>query len=228
MCGRGAIRGDRSWPHTGPVQAMLEAVLTISGEVGYSQISAQEIVRRSGASRSSFYRHFEGEEDCFAQAYEVAAERLYEDMLDAAGSRPDWREGLRAGLTELIGFVIEQPAVAKALLIEARYANTAVRAKQTEVFERLSYAIDSARRETDMSRHSPPPMTGTLMVSAIEYAVCEQLAKGKARALWLSYPDMVQFVVLPYFGEDLAWEDFDTATAEAARRTEVQAGQGSP
>jgi AcrR family transcriptional regulator len=204
---------------------MLDAVLRASGELGYGQVSVEEVARRSGVSPRAFFRHFESKEDCFARAYEVAADDLCADVLGTARSRSEWREGFRAGLAELIASVIEQPAIAKALLIEGRYADGAVRVKQSEVFERLSYAIDLARRETDVSRHSPPPpMTGTLMVSALEYAVCERLAKGKEGTLWLSYPDMVHFVVLPYFGDDAAWEDFDAATTEAAQRAGAQAG----
>jgi hypothetical protein len=150
------------------------------------------------------------------QAHEIAIEQLLEELLDAARRHNSWREGFRAGLGQLIRFAVEHPRHAKRLLCEGRDAGGAARVKHLEVLERLSRAIDSARRETDSSRHSPPPMTGTLMVSAIEQAVCVRLSRREERTLWTLYPDLVHFVVLPYFGERAAWEDFDAAAADTS------------
>src|SRR5680860_1490691 len=101
-----------------PRERILEAMLLASGELGYEQVAVRHVIERGQSSRASFYKHFEDREDCFAQAYGDAAEWLYRRLVAAAKRQPSWREGLRAALAELLEFCANQPAIARALLVE--------------------------------------------------------------------------------------------------------------
>ena len=65
-------------------------LLTV-GARGYEKASVQEVAERSGITRDRFQRRFGSKEACFAQAYEEAADRLCEEVLEAG------RAGPRAG-----------------------------------------------------------------------------------------------------------------------------------
>jgi hypothetical protein len=79
-------------------------------------------------------------------------------------------------------------------------------AKREEVFERLTRAIDSARRETE-SRHSPPPITAAFMLSAIEESVVMALVKDEPGRFAETVPELTFLAAAAYFGEEAAREE---------------------
>jgi AcrR family transcriptional regulator len=101
--------GLRSRP---PRERLLEAMLLVSGEIGYEKVAVKHVIERAHASRATFYKHFEDREDCFAQAYRDASEWLFQRMIGAARRRSSWREGLRAALAEMLELCANQPAIA--------------------------------------------------------------------------------------------------------------------
>ncbi len=189
---------------------LAEAMLSVSGELGYEQVTVQNVIELAGTSRATFYKHFADKEDCFAQAYEEASEWLYRRLIGVAKRQPSWREGLRVALAELLEFCANQPAMARALFVEVHAAGGRALAQHDQLMERLSHAIDSARREIP-SRQAPPPVTATFMVGAIETLVCAKLMDGDAEHAPDMLPGLLHFVVMQYFGEDAAWEEMTAA-----------------
>jgi AcrR family transcriptional regulator len=193
-----------------PRERLLEAVLLVSGELGYEQITVKQVIERAQTSRATFYKHFTDKEDCFVQAYTEASEWLYRRVLGLAQRQPGWREGLRVGLAELLEFCANQPATAKALFIEAHAAGGEALAQHDRLMERLSEVIDSARNDAN-SRHSPPPTTSAFLVGAIETLISAKLTNGEARTAPEALPGILHFVVMQYFGQDAAWEEMTAA-----------------
>jgi AcrR family transcriptional regulator len=179
-------------------------MLLAVGALGYEATTAQEVATRSGISREQLLRRFGGKEECFAQAYEEAADRLCEDLLEAGRRAGSWRLGLRAALAELLRFVAEQPVLAKALLIEVRAARGEAWQKHQQVLERLTAAIDSARLDPD-ALPSISAMTAGFMAGAIEESIALELGAGRGGEVRRLLPDLSHLVVLNYFGEDEAW-----------------------
>lgn len=193
-----------------PRERLLEAMLVVSGELGYETTTVQDVIDKAKTSRATFYKHFEDKEDCFAKAYEEASEWLYERMTGAAKRQPNWREGLRAAIAELLEFCAHQPEISKALVVEAHAAGGRALTQHNNLMERLSRAIDGARRETP-SRQAPPPITATFIVGAIETLVRAKLMDGDAERAPDMLPGILHFVVMQYFGEDAAWDEMTAA-----------------
>jgi AcrR family transcriptional regulator len=188
----------------GAIRRRLElAALEASGELGYRQLTVQRILDRSEVSRGRFYKTFVNKADCYAQGYATAIERLEGDMLQRGAEAGDWIGGVRAALEELARFLDSQPLLAKGLLAEVHVAGGAAMAKRKEVFERLSRAIDTARRENE-SRHSPPPITAAFILNAIEAAVLRTFAQGQPQEFAATVPDLVHITAAAYFGEEAA------------------------
>jgi AcrR family transcriptional regulator len=207
-----------------PRERILTAMLTMSGELGYEQVAVRHVIERATTSRATFYKHFEGREDCFAQAYDDAGEWLYRRLIGAAKRQPSWREGVRASLAELLEFCANQPAIAKALLVEVHAAGERPLAQRRDLMERLSRALDSARREIP-SRHAPPPVTSDFIVGAIDTLLAAKLLDGDAERAPEMLPGLLHFVVMQYLGEDAAWEEMAAAplaTWEARRQAAAQ------
>ncbi|HWM54787.1 MAG TPA: TetR/AcrR family transcriptional regulator [Solirubrobacterales bacterium] len=193
-----------------PRQRLLQAALEVSGEMGYEQVAVRHVIERAKASRATFYKHFEDFQDCFTLAHHDAGEWLYQRLSGAAKRQPSWREGLRAALAELLELCANQPAIAKALFVEVHAAGKQALAQRADLMERLSRALDSARREIP-SRQAPPPVTATFIVGAIDTLVCAKLMDGEAERASELLPGLLYFVVGQYFGEAAAWEEMSAA-----------------
>jgi AcrR family transcriptional regulator len=191
-------------------ERLLEAMLVVSGELGYEQVAVRHVIERAKTSRATFYKHFDDREDCFTQAHRDAAEWLYRRLVGAARRQPSWREGLRAALAELLEFCANQPAIAKALLVEAHAAGERAMAQRRELMERLSLALDSARREIP-SRQAPPPVASSFIVGAIDSLVSAKLMDGDGEHAPEMLPGLLYFVVMQYFGEAAAWDEMAAA-----------------
>lgn len=187
---------------------MLEAV----GQLGYAAVTVDEVVNRGACSRSGFYEHFANKRDCFQTAYREAAEELCASMLDAGESGSDWTNGLIDGLRALLEFVAANPSVALALLVEGRGSDEAVTTAQHQVVERLTHALDGARRQPGL-RHSAPPSTATLMIGAVENLLRGILVSGESERAPRLLPDLTYLIVQSYFGEDAAFAAMDAAKA---------------
>lgn len=202
------LRAVRSWDEAIPERASdegaLEAMLLSVGARGYEKASVQEVLERSGISRDRFQRQFGGKEACFAQAYEMAVERICAEVLEAARGSESWRAGFRAALARLLRTVAEQPLLAKALLIEVRAARGQAWAKHQQAIERLGKAVDSARGERG-ARGTATALTAQFVIGAVEEAICAEIGAGHTATVERLLPDLMHLAVLNYFGEDEAW-----------------------
>ena len=174
------------------------------GARGYEKATVQEVLERSGISRDRFQRRFGGKEACFAQAYEMAADRICAEVLEAAQGTESWRAGFRAALARLLRTVAEQPLMAKALLIEVRAARGQAWAKHQQAIERLAAAVDSARQEPGAASNATP-LTAQFIVGAVEEAIGAEIGAGRTATVERLLPDLTHLAVLNYFGEDEAW-----------------------
>jgi AcrR family transcriptional regulator len=202
------LRAVRSWDEAIPQRASdegtLEAMLLSVGARGYDKATVQEVLKRSGISRDRFQRHFGGKEACFAQAYEMAADRLCAEVLEAGREAESWRAGFRAALAKLLHTVAEQPLLAKALVVEVRAARGQAWAKHQQLIERFARAVDSARPEPN-ARATVTPLTAQFVVGAVEEAIATEIGAGRAATIERLLPDLAHLAVLNYFGEDEAW-----------------------
>ncbi|OIJ63671.1 TetR/AcrR family transcriptional regulator [Streptomyces mangrovisoli] len=67
------------------------AMAQVLAERGYAAATVEDVIRRAGVSRQTFYRYFDSKADCFAAAYQAAGESLLARVLErlaASGSGP--------------------------------------------------------------------------------------------------------------------------------------------
>lgn len=188
----------------GARSALLAAVLKMSGARGYRRLTVDELVSASGTSGIRFRELFESLEDCYATAYEEWADGFWRQLQTACGEGNDWPSRTRGALEWLVGYVREEPDTARGAIAEAPAAGARVQAARRDFLERLSRAVDSARRETFPSRHSPPPSTALFIVGGIAWSVERTLKYPFEEQLESCVADLAFFVIRPYFGEEIA------------------------
>lgn len=201
----GPLRAVRSWEEVGPDpnadRDVLEAMLLTVGEMGYTGTTVREVAARARITENAFHRRFGNKEACFARAYEEAAEHLAGEVLAACRETTGWREGFRAGLTELLRFVAEQPLLAKALLLEVRTARGDAWAAHQRQVKRLIAALETARDEPG-ARPNSNPMTAGFVAGAIEESLNIEIAAGRAEGVQLLLNDLTHLAFLQLFGEE--------------------------
>lgn len=200
--------GDPEWGRTPEEEraALLAAALTLSGSKGYRQLTADGIGGAAGVSRERFGELFLDTEDCYAIAYEEWAAFFWRRLFEACETERSWPAKMRASIQWLVHYATEQPSEAQGAIAQAPLAGLRVQAARRNLLERLSHAIDNARRETDLSRHSPPPATAPFIVGGLVWSV-ECTLRNSVGMLQERAGDLVFFAVMPYFGEEIAWAE---------------------
>jgi AcrR family transcriptional regulator len=100
---------------------LLRAMIAAVSTVGYADVTVGAVVSRARVSRSAFYAHFAGKEDCFFAAANDGATQLFDSALGAVKHLPpDTGDEhlLRTGLRGFLAFLTSEPAFARVFYVE--------------------------------------------------------------------------------------------------------------
>ncbi len=192
--GPGANPDKRTIAAVAMRRQIMTATLSLAGEVGFGKLTVDKVIARAGCGRSTFYTHFPDVAVCFAAAYEREAEGLCKGMIDAIAGAGDWRDAVRAALTELFRFVAERRQIASALFREL-YSAEGSRRKHDEVVERLIAAIEGTCTRPAGRAPTFEPIAPTFVVGAVEGVVCSRLARGDHEQLPGTLPELMYLIV---------------------------------
>lgn len=188
-------------------ERLLAAMLRATAELGYREVSVQDVLERAGVSRPTFYEHFENKEACFLAAFDAAARRLRERLEAAAAAGESWRERLRLGLEQLLRFVGEDPDAAMSLIVDARAACPDALTRRDDLLDRFSSCLDSMVRAEAPGGEAPSAIAAAGIVGGIEALLYSRLNRGETDGLEGLLPSLMYFAVLPYEGREVASEE---------------------
>jgi AcrR family transcriptional regulator len=146
---RGTHGLDRDVVEASQRTRLLEAVGRAVAERGYAAATIDDVVRRAGVSKKTFYEHFADKEDCFLAAYESASEELLARVQEAHGSHEDWLERTRAGIVAYLRWLAADPALARVFLIEVAAAGPRALERRERLRDRYAELIRE-RRASDL------------------------------------------------------------------------------
>jgi len=195
---------------TGKRERILQGMLKAVGVQGYERTSVQDVVTEAGLYRQAFYDSFEDKEDCYLQAIDAGSAWIELAMREAAGEKTTWRGQLRGALAGLLGFLEEQPAVGRALLVEVHAAGPSAVEKRTEAMERAAMMMDQARKE---SVGMAPEISAEAVVAGILAVLHTRLSTHQTSNFMQLLPELMYLAVLPYFGPDVAAAEMRTGPA---------------
>ncbi len=188
-------------------ERLLAAMLRATAQLGYRELSVQDVLERAGVSRPTFYEHFENKEDCFLAAFDTAARRLRE-RLEAAGEESEtWRERLRAALEDLLRFVSEEPDAAMTLIVDARAAYPPALLRRDELLDHFASCLDTQVRAESPDGTQPSAIAAAGIVGGIEALLYFRLNRGETDGIESLLPSLMYFAVLPYEGQAAASEE---------------------
>jgi AcrR family transcriptional regulator len=138
---RGTHGLDREVVEASQRSRLLEAVGRAVAERGYAGATIDDVVRRAGVSKKTFYDHFSDKEDCFLAAYEAASEELLRRVVEARAGHEDWEERTRAGIAAYLHWLAADPALARVFLIEVAAAGPQALERRERLRDRYAELI---------------------------------------------------------------------------------------
>jgi AcrR family transcriptional regulator len=192
-------------------QAILEATVRVVGSRGYKETSVADVIEQAGASRTTFYRHFEDKEDCFLAAYDLLVERIFAAAVAGCDGTQPWLERVQGGLARIVELFTLDPPLARTAIVEAAGAGAEARRRYRDALGRFSELLEDGR-ELAPGRELPENIT-LMATGAVSGLIFEELLIGRAERLPELLPDLVFALLVPFIGPGAAGEEMRRAAA---------------
>jgi AcrR family transcriptional regulator len=184
---------------------IIAALAEEASEQGYRAVTVADIVKRAGIARNTFYENFGSKDECFLATQEYAMSTALGRVVEAAGSFDEWPQRVRAGLAAFLGFVVDEPALARTCMVEALSAGPAA----VRYYEESQQAFVSLfKLGRDVSPHGPdlPETLEEALIGGVFWIVYQRLTSSQLEAISELLPELVEFILTPYLGAEGAHE----------------------
>lgn len=104
---------------------LLDSVAIVVAHDGLEALNVAAVVAEAQTSKRTFYEHFGSIDEAFVAALEFGGREALAAARAAYATADDWREGVRAALAALCGFLAEEPCFARISLVDALGASRA-------------------------------------------------------------------------------------------------------
>ena len=162
-------------------ERVLAGMLRATAELGYREVSVQDVLDRAGVSRPTFYEHFENKEDCFLAAFDGAAGRLRE-RLEARGPTPA-RTGASASVSPSTSCCASSPrSPTRRSPRDRRRACSLPNAlrRRDDLLDHFAACLDDqVRAESPAGDEAPSPIAAAGIVGGIEALLYARLNNGE-------------------------------------------------
>lgn len=176
---------------------IMDAIAELTAEQGYDATKIGDIVSRAGVARKTLYDNFEGKEEVFLTAFDTAVEEAVGRVEGACAKvEGSWEKRLEAGLAAFLGFVAENPALARMCMIEALSATAAANRRYEDAIERF---VEMTRRAVPQDDRLPETIEETL-VGGVAWIVYQKIRRSETERAEKLLPELTEFLVAPYAG----------------------------
>lgn len=186
-------------------ERLIAALIQVLYEVGYQKTTVSIIGQRASVSKSDFYKHFETKDDCFIAAYDVAVERIRDQVAAACveSDGSEWSRRVQDAIGSLLKLFSAEPALASIFLVEGLRAGR-------EVYDRYQAAVEifvgylrqgAPRNPTGAEI---PEATGEAVVGGIASLLGRRVLAGEADQLGELFPEILEFTLAAYLGAEEA------------------------
>jgi AcrR family transcriptional regulator len=183
------------------IAGLAEAV----AEKGYGGTTIADITRHAAVSRRTFYEHFDGKDECFVAAFDTVTGQLRERVAEAYEAEDEWAEGIRAGIGAMLAFLAAEPNLARLAMVEALVAGPVVVERYDAAVQTFLPYLSAGRKgrpKAVLARLSDS--TEEALVGGMVSLIARRIVAGQTDELESLLPDLVEFTLAPYVGNDEA------------------------
>jgi AcrR family transcriptional regulator len=176
---------------------IMDAIAELTAENGYEATKIADIVRRAGVARKTLYDNFEGKEEVFLAAFDSAIDEATA-RIEAACAKVEggWEERIEAGLAAFLGYIAEEPALARMCMIEALSATPAATERYEDAMQRF---VELTKRNVPHDDRLPETIEETL-IGGVAWIVYQQIRRHETEKAMDLLPELSEFVLAPYLG----------------------------
>ena len=197
---------------------MLAAAAEAIDEGGYGSFTVAQVIARAKVSRKTFYEVFDDREECFIDLFDRVASEVGARMSDAYQRESSWREGIRAGLMELLVFIDEEPLLARVCVVDALGAGRRVLERRAEVLAELRDVIDRGRSLGDRESE-PAGVAAEGVLGGVFTVIHTRLLERSTEPFVELLGSLMSMIVLPYLGTRAASRERSRAVPKGIARS---------
>jgi AcrR family transcriptional regulator len=163
------------------------------------------VASRAGVTRNAVTDIFASEQECIVAAVDEGLARLSRTVDEAVGRKRSWLDRLRAGLVAFLGFLDDEPAWGRLLILEPPLEDRtfALRAQQ-RVLGVLTSLLDDGAPQVAGEFLPEPMLTAEFVIGgAVSVIRVHMVKNGDAHLVPLA-PALMSFIVRPYLGQAAA------------------------
>jgi AcrR family transcriptional regulator len=183
------------------IAGLAEAV----AEKGYGGTTIADITRHAAVSRRTFYEHFDGKDECFVAAFDTVTEQLRERVEVAFNAEEGWAAQITAGIEAMLVFLASEPNLARLAIVEALVAGPVVVERYDAAVQTFLPYLQAGRegRSKAVLAHLSDS-TEEALVGGMVSLISRRIVAGQTDDLETLLPDLVEFTVAPYLGNEEA------------------------
>jgi AcrR family transcriptional regulator len=183
-----------------PVERIARAVTEVTAEMGYQEMSTDDIAERASISLSTFYSHFANKRDAVLAALEMGGAQMLASVTPAAQRAGDWREGVRIAYEALCSYLVAEPAFARLAAIEVYAVGREGLARRDRVIDTMSALLAPAYAENP----NVPRIAGEAIGGAVYALLRNRIRNGGPRRLPEDIPLAIYITLAPFVGPEEA------------------------
>jgi AcrR family transcriptional regulator len=210
---------DREYVIENQRDRILTAIAQASADLGYPKVAVEDIIKRAGVSRRTFYDHFSSKDEPFLAAYDRAADKLLTELNVAAAGAESFVEGVRDCLEAFLRVISEDPMTAHMCIVEVLAAGPEALERRNATMRAIAELIDEGAKRDPTTRKAPRLVSETI-VGGIYEVVYARVLRREFDAIPDLLPDLTYSALLPYVGGEIAQQEFQR---QKRRRQRIRA-----
>jgi AcrR family transcriptional regulator len=175
-------------------------------EEGYARLTVDDVLKRAGVSRRTFYEQFDDKDDCLHAAYDDAERRAWRAATEALATIPsnDWARRVHTALSALLEWVAAEPDAARLFTLEARAAGAEMAARHAAALDQIAALLRAgngrAARPGDAATDvvDLPETTERTLVANVAALVGSYVISGATALLPSLEPQLAEHLLAPY------------------------------
>ena len=201
--------GPRFTPHD-QAERILLGVCEAVYEKGYAATTLADVAARASTSIRTFYAHYEGKEEAFIDAIDLAQVQSSAAALAASRRAPDWPHAVRNGINAICSYYATEPTLAEAVIVESHAAGRHALRRRDESIESLSRLLEPGYEVAPET----PPIVSEAIGGAVDTLLYDAVRAGGGAKVRAVAPIATFIALAPFVG--------------AAKATEVANDIGQP
>jgi AcrR family transcriptional regulator len=173
---------------------LIDAIVALTSEQGYGEVTVSEIVRSAHVSRATFYENFKSKEDLFLTAVDVILAEVEVGVKAACEEEePDWEMRVGRGLRAFLFCADDRRDALRVCMVDALAVPAGLVLYETAI----QRYVEMLRAQATAGSNLPETIE-EMVVGGVASTIRQRLQPARAGRLIDLQPELVEFVTAPY------------------------------